>query len=265
MDNVETHQRIQKKEIRFTKGINSKLVVTASGTNADEILKALEIEPPQACILILGSAASLDESLRPRLTQLFSRGIAKAAIAAEALIIDGGTDTGVMTLMGQGVAARGNKSTLLGVAPTGKAIYPDGPDLADTPDAAQLEPNHSHFVLVESEEWGDERETMFALAGTMTKIVPVITLVIGGGKLTRQEILQSVRQGWQHIILEGSGGVADEIALLQKKPPAFIEDPVMAEIIADGKFSLFSIKGTVHELERTIIRHLRGDTSLRLA
>lgn len=39
--------------------------------------------------------------------QLFSRGIARAAVDAEALIMDGGTQAGVMAIMGQGVADRG--------------------------------------------------------------------------------------------------------------------------------------------------------------
>ena len=81
------------------------------------LIDALGISSPKNLILLIGGADKLDENPRFRLTQLFSRGIARAAADAEALIIDGGTQAGVMQIMGQGIADRGRRSSLLGVAP----------------------------------------------------------------------------------------------------------------------------------------------------
>jgi hypothetical protein len=50
----------------------------------------LGISAPKNLILLIGGADRLDEKLSNRLTQLFSRGIARAAVDAEALIMDGG-------------------------------------------------------------------------------------------------------------------------------------------------------------------------------
>jgi hypothetical protein len=79
---------------------------------------------------------------------LFSRGIARAAADAEALIIDGGTQAGAMQIMGQSIVHRGRKSSLLGVAPAGKVTYPGGPAVPGN-DSAPLNPDRSHFVLVQ--------------------------------------------------------------------------------------------------------------------
>ncbi len=71
-----------------------------------------------------GGSADLEAALKPHLFQLFSRGIARVAVDSGALIIDGGTQAGVMEIIGQGVAERGRKSPLLGIAPAGKVTYP---------------------------------------------------------------------------------------------------------------------------------------------
>src|SRR6185295_9926627 len=79
------------------------------------------------------------------------------------VIIDGGTHAGIMALMGDGVAGRGYRTELIGVAPANKVTYPESKSTAETP----LEPNHSHFVLVEGNEWGSETAMLFSLANAL--------------------------------------------------------------------------------------------------
>src|SRR5256885_14116781 len=114
-------------QIIFPNGNRARLVVAPADAKAADILRELGLERPPALIMISGGADQLDESLKSHLEQLFSRGIARAAAECRALIIDGGTQSGVMALMGEGVADRGRKSSLLGVAPAGKVTYPGGP------------------------------------------------------------------------------------------------------------------------------------------
>jgi hypothetical protein len=163
--------------------------------------------------------------------------------------MDGGTHAGVIAMMGQGVADRGRKTALVGVAPAGKVTYPDGPADGSIAEGAALDPNHSHFVLVESCAWGGELETMYAVAEALATTVPVVTVLINGGPLARDEVLQSVRQGWPIIVVQGSGRLADDIATLWQAKPPFIADPVLAEIIADGVIHLFPLDGAVAALE----------------
>ncbi len=117
-------EKIQPQEVVFPNNNRAKLVAAPLGASASSVIEGLEISTPKNLILLIGGANRLEEKLSNRLTQLFSRGIARAAADAEALIMDGGTQAGVMAIMGQGVADRGRKSSLLGVAPAGKVTYP---------------------------------------------------------------------------------------------------------------------------------------------
>jgi SLOG in TRPM, prokaryote/SMODS and SLOG-associating 2TM effector domain 1/Protein of unknown function (DUF4231) len=265
VDTPQTSQAQHPKAILFPNGNRALLLAPPAGTNAADIIQALGIGQPKALILVVGGAADLDATVQARLVQLCSRGIARAAANISALIMDGGTQAGVMALVGQGVADRGRKTALVGIAPAGKITYPDGPVDGNIVDGAALDPNHSHFVLVESSEWGGETETMYAIAEALAKTIPVVTVLINGGTIARDEVLRSVRQGWPIIVVQGSGRLADEIATSWQEKPSFIIDPVLAEVIADGTIHLFPLDGPVAALEDLITRQLHGDTTLKLA
>src|SRR4029077_4873675 len=142
----------------------------------------------------------------------------------------------------------GRKSSLLGVAPAGKVTYPGGPPVAGN-DSAPLDPNHSHFVLVDGNEWGSETETLFELAAGFN--VPVLAILVNGGAIAKDELLQSVRENWPVIVIEGSGRLADDVAAL-KKQPSQIEDPVLAEIVEEGDLRVFPITGVLEDFERML-------------
>src|SRR5262249_2509272 len=241
-------EKIQPQEIVFQNNNRAKLVTALRGTPMDGLIESLEISQPKNLILIIGGADKLDEKLTSRLTQLFSRGIARAAADAEAVIIDGGTQAGVMQIMGQSIVDRGRKSSLLGVAPAGKVTYPGGPTIAGN-DSAPLDPNHSHFVLVDGNEWGSETETLFEVAAGFN--VPVLAILVNGGAIAKDELLQSVRRNWPVIVIKGNGRLADEVAGL-KEQPSPIEDPVLAEIVEEGDLRIFPITGALEDFERML-------------
>ena len=89
-------EKIQPQEIVFSNNNAAKLVSASRDKPMANLIESLGISPPKNLILVIGGADELDQKLTSRLTQLFSRGIARAAADAEALIIDGGTQEGVM-------------------------------------------------------------------------------------------------------------------------------------------------------------------------
>src|SRR5438046_10727089 len=119
-------ERIQPQRIVFANKNRAKRVAASPGAPMASLIESLGISPPKNLILLIGGADKLDEKLTSRLTQLFSRGIARAAADAEPLIVDGGTQAGVMQIMGQSIADRGHKSSLLGVAAAGESDLSPG-------------------------------------------------------------------------------------------------------------------------------------------
>lgn len=145
--------------ITFENNHTARAVFPTTVDSDGNIVDALDLVDHKAVLLIIGGADNLTDSLKPTLTQLFSRGIARAAMGVNAVILDGGTKAGVMEMMGQGVADRGFKSQLIGVAPRGLVNYPGSKGAGET----QLDPNHTHFVLVDGDAWGDETGSLFDL------------------------------------------------------------------------------------------------------
>ena len=274
------------KTITFPSGHSANLITVAPETNPQSILKSLQPLSFNALIILSGGAANfeqLERGLQLRLQQLFGRGIVRAATEIGAGFISGGTDSGVIALLGKSIAEYHCQSPLIGVAPTALITYPTK-DISEegtlsAEDRVSLEPHHTHFVLVETAQWGGETGTMYNLVSAcrqQTENLPVFTVLVNGGEISRLEILQNVRLGIPIIVIEGSGRLADEIATLYRTyqdakdsdSHPFIEDPALAEIITEGKINLFSIESEATELKRLIHRAYRqsqGDTVLQVA
>ena len=224
--------------ITFDNGNRAVVVTAGCNTDAQTILKSLEIAQPRALIMVFGGAKGLDASRKARLNELFTDAIAPAAAELGALVIDGGTQSGVMAMMGEAFARDGRGSQLLGIAPAGKITYPAGPSDGNLVDGTPLEPNHSHFVLVESDEWGGETGTMFKLARALN--VAVATIVVNGGRIAESEALRSVRNGWPLFVIEGSGRFADELSAAARKA-TLDTSATIKEIAHSDRIILFSI------------------------
>jgi hypothetical protein len=245
---------MRKNTITFDNGNQAVVVTAGREADAQSILKTLDIAQPQAVIMVFGGAKGLDDSRKARLAELFRNAIAPAVADAGALVIDGGTESGVMAMMGEALARNGRESQLLGIAPAGKVTYPGGPNDAKIGDGAPLEPNHSHFVLVESDEWGGETGTMFKLARALN--VAVATMLINGGQIAESEALQSVRNGWQLLVIEGSGRFADELstALCGRQ---IAKSGEVSEIVRSGRVALFHVDDPAEKLRDELSRLLR--------
>jgi hypothetical protein len=204
--------------------------------------------------MVFGGAKGLDDSRKARLAELFTDAIAPAAAELGALIIDGGTQSGVMAMMGEAVARDGRKCQLLGVAPTGKVTYPGGPGDADIADPVPLEPNHSHFVLVEGKDWGDETGPMLELARAFN--APTVAILINGGTIAADEALQSVRNGWPLVIIEGSGRFADDLSAAVRDGQ-HAKSAELSEIARSGRATLFPVDDPAEKLRDELRRMLR--------
>jgi hypothetical protein len=243
-----------KSTICFANGSRAVVIAVPRDASATAILDAVEIASPRAVILLFGGAAGLDQSRKSHLATLFSEGVAAVAAELGALIIDGGTQSGIMAIMGQAVAASPGIVQLLGVAPKGKITNPEIAGASKISDGASLEPNHSHFVLVESNNWGDETTTMLELARSFNS--PTVAILVNGGAIAVDEAVQSVRNGWGLLVIEGSGRFADELsaAVRDGESANFAEG---SEIARSRHVTLFHVNDSAEKLRGELRRMLR--------
>lgn len=125
-------------------------------------------------------------------------------------MVDGGTDAGVMRLMGEARVGADSGFPLVGVAAAGTVALPAEP--LPRPDAARLEPRHSHFVLVPGSEWGDESPWLARVAGALAGGSPSLTVLVNGGETALEDASLSVASGRPVISVSGSGRAADALA-----------------------------------------------------
>jgi hypothetical protein len=248
------HEQIMKKNtISFENG-NRAVVVTAPGdASAKGILDALEITSPRAVILLFGGAAGLDDSRKAHLVTLFADGVTPVAAELGALIIDGGTQSGVMAMMGEAVARYSKTCQLLGIAPEGKIAHPEISSASAVSDGTSLEPNHSYFVLVESNEWGGETTTMLEVARAFN--APIVAILVNGGAIAADEAFQSVRNGWPLLVIEGSGRFADELSAAVRDGQ-LAKSTEVSEITRSGRATLFHVDDPAEKLRDELRRML---------
>lgn len=194
--------------IRFSNGASAS---AAAIDERDQLSCALQrLGPPRPVLVLVGGADSLGPDVAQRIGPLFRDSLAPLLDRVGAAVIDGGTDSGVMALMGRTRAATGASFPLIGIAAQGTVLDSEegGPPGYRH---ARLEPNHTHFVLVPGDRWGDESPWISAAAEILAAGAPSATLAAGGGKITKLDLELSLKAGRKTLLLRESGGVTDDL------------------------------------------------------
>ncbi len=181
-------------------------------------LAELRLTEPRPVLILVGGAANLDAMVGVALLALFE-GLAPRLDTLDAAVIDGGTSFGVMALMGQAHRRTAARFPLLGIAPRGLVAIDPNPAgvgldhlAGDSDGKVLLEPNHTHFMLVPGERWGDESPWINNAAEFLAKGRGTLMLVASGGDITRLDVMHRLRAGGRVLVLAGSGGTADRLA-----------------------------------------------------
>ena len=117
--------------------------------------------------------------------------IAKTAEVLDAAVICGGTDIGVMAAIGKSRGRNGFQFPLIGIAPEGSVTWPEAPRngnlLPIGSEREQLEPHHSHFILVPGNQFGDETKWLSRAATMIARgRQKSVTVLVNGGKVSQQ-------------------------------------------------------------------------------
>lgn len=174
------------------------------------LLTNFDLRDPRPVVVLVGGAGGLEDADLARLRPLFDEGLAPVVEAVGACVIDGGTDAGVMALIGQARAKLGATFPLIGVVASG-TIEPPA-NATTTSSAPSLEPNHTHVVLVPGSQWGDESPWLTAIAAELAGDDPSVTVVVNGGEVTVDDAIRSVDAGRPVLVVAGSRRAADTMA-----------------------------------------------------
>ncbi len=234
--------------ITFPDGITARAVRASPDDDPAAVVKTLELPAASGLLMLSGGADQMSNATFEQLAAAF--GPVGAALAqAGVTVIDGGTDSGVMALMGRALARGGRTAPYIGVVPAHAEVKPGGPHGED-----MLEPHHSHFVLVESGEWGGETRLMYGLAAYFSAHAPSISILANGGGIALKEAEWNVEQRREIIFLSGSGRLADEVTSGVHRPDT--AQRRIAKLVRYDRVTLFDLAQPPEKLVDLIMRRL---------
>jgi SLOG in TRPM, prokaryote len=193
--------------IEFSNGLMAEALYPQTKADLTVTVERLGLNSPRPVIVVVGGASKISDADRERLRSLFLLVLAPLAESFNACVVDGGTDAGVMQMMGEARSKIGGTFPLIGVTSVALATLPNQPPPAE--DACSLEPHHTHFVLVPGSQWGDESPWMAGLASTLSGGFLSVTVLMNGGEVTWKDAAESVAAKRPIVAIAGSGRTAD--------------------------------------------------------
>jgi SLOG in TRPM, prokaryote len=172
-------------------------------------IRRLGFSPGRPVMVVVGGASRVSDEELSRIERLFQEVLAPVAQACGAVVVDGGTDAGVMKLMGRARRRVAGQFPLVGVSPSDLSVLPGKVSCHE--EAAPLEPNHTHFVLVKGSHWGDESKSLARVASLIAGSAPSVAIVVNGGEVTLRDAECSVEEHRALWVIEGSGRTADRL------------------------------------------------------
>ncbi|MEA5463401.1 hypothetical protein [Leptothoe sp. PORK10 BA2] len=189
----------------------------ADGTSYEKALSILGLQGPTPTLLVIGGASHMTSESQAKLLQFFNDTLAPLSKTLGITVLDGGTDAGVIHMMGEARHHVSGRFDLIGVAPLRRVIFPDSEPFPQTTNdhdypPVDLEPHHTHFFLVPGENWGSESRWLAKFSSVLASPLPSMTILINGGQVSLMDLRLNLELGRQVTIIAGSGRLADQVA-----------------------------------------------------
>lgn len=198
--------------------------------------KLLGVRISCPAVVLVGGAKGL-EAHHEAMIQNLLHAVAQIAESLQAAILDGGTQSGLIALMGKAYAASALRFPLIGVAVERMVRWP-GHDNAQA--RANLEPHHTHFILTPGSAWGDESQWLAACARELAHTRPSLTLLLNGGEISRRDVNLSLQAQRPVLVVAGTGRLADELAESDSSPLVHALDAANVEVFASTMLALLT-------------------------
>ncbi|WP_097183994.1 DUF4231 domain-containing protein [Blastococcus haudaquaticus] len=237
------------------------------------VLEELAIPVGRPVLVVVGWAgAPLSEEVQDALKLLLETVVAPVCRDEGVVVVSGGTDSGVMAALGEAMAEHAPGAELVGVAPHGKLIgYGAAPgDLDST-----LPERHHKLLRTTGDAWGSEGPTLVRVAERIAGRSGVVMLAVGGGCGTHREIKLAARRRWPVVLMTGSGGESERLAvalqlLATPMPPpepgrkSLADDDDVQAAAVDGGFAANDLRERA-QVERALRWRLSDNALLREA
>jgi hypothetical protein len=206
-----------------------------SASDLPAILDALAVGRGRPVLVLVGGAGRMSHEHLGQIAEVLARQVVPVLGRLGAAVVDGATDSGVMRMMGEARSAAGADFPLVGVAAEGTvSAFPP----ATRAKAANIEPHHSHVILVPGNSWGDESPWLANVAAVLAGTSPSVTLVVNGGEITYHDINRSLERHRPVVVLAGTGRAADAIAAAADRDG---EDPRAGQIASSPLTRIVSL------------------------
>src|SRR5215208_4902765 len=181
-----------------------KAAYISDNTDINKAIEELQIPHPETVIVLVGGAGGigwLDKFPMRKAIGIVGR----LAEETHSVVIDGGTQAGIMTEIGKQRKRNKFSFPLIGVVFDSLLIKEEPKSI--------LDPNHTHFFLIPGDDWGDESVWISKIATAIAEDRKSITVLVNGGKISRTDVEYSVMANRPTFVMRGTGRLADEITL----------------------------------------------------
>ena len=192
------------RQISLKDGITVGAANISDNDEIQDALNQLEIPNPKTAIVLVGGAGGIESTDEFPMKKAINI-VARLAEETRSVIVDGGTQAGIMMEIGE--QRKNNKFTfpLIGVVFDSLIINEDPKTI--------LDPNHTHFFLIPGSDWGDESGWIAKIATVLAGDEKSITVLVNGGNISRTDVEYGLLENRPAYIMRGTGRLADEITI----------------------------------------------------
>ncbi len=235
--------------LAISNGLTASAIRVESDKDLSNAMEQLGFNNPRPTLVILGGAGKMSDTDLSRLRSLFVNVLAPLVEELGASVVDGGTDFGVMQMIGQ-AAEISAQFALIGVTPVGKVALPNQPPPEEV---SALEPNHSHFVLIPGSDWGDESPWLANVATVIAKGAPSVAVLVNGGEISKKDVSENHKANRTVLAVAGSGRLADTLCAALHRENT---DEAAKELVTSGLVQVLDFKENFDSLTDLVKSYL---------
>lgn len=198
------------RQLSLKRGVTARAVNITEDKQIPEALTQLEVPHPNTVIVLVGGASGIGW-LDTFPMRKAIRVIARLAEETGSVVVDGGTQAGIMKEIGKQRKQNKFSFPLIGVVFDSLLMQQEPESILDS--------NHTHFFLVPGEDWGDESAWISKIATAIAGDKKSITVLVNGGNISKTDVEYSLLENRPTFVMRGTGRMADEITLTGKVFP----------------------------------------------